>query len=366
MKDRLFTFNFKSIQIPTAFILSLLVIFSIEAFVYYRKEISLDWLSLLVSEKYSIISERNGNDYPQIVVFGDSQIFHVNPGAVAEAFNLDESKVINLSWPFFGAEAYEYVWYTYINKNKPPDFIIMNFSPTYVAQNTDKLLSQTDPVIRNRMYLISSPRVLIPLLWRDKSYESLYDYVIYLSSPPSLRHSEHLNLQLKSFILNGHLLNPSVEDSRRINEQKSIGSFTIYNQESLEEKNHIETKMLVTKYLGEMKSEPDPIVLKRFENFLSATQSTGTQVILLNGPLSPLFKDLFTEAGALKSYNLVIKEWESKHQNFHAIQPYLYELNNDSFGDPGHVNRKGNLLHQVNYIQQLTEFIRFYHSNNKY
>ena len=96
--------------------------------------------------------------------------------------------------------------------------------------------------------------------------------------------------------------------------------------------------------------------VQAFDRFLTLANDAGTTVLMIGCPLTPVLKAKYDDAGAMAAYEKLIADWEQRHPNFHALEPLAPVYPLDNFGDPGHVNVRGDQLFQQQYAASLRAY----------
>lgn len=333
-------------RFPWAAVVAALLIVVGEAAIFRYREAFTWALFQTVLDKRAIMEDRQAED---VVIAGDSRLFHVRPEVVAEALGPDV-RVVNYSWPFFGTEAYEYFLNGYMSRKAPPRALIVNFPVSIMAQPEEQIHRSRNPLVTNRMFLFLPPGALLRDLARDRNWGTLWDYVKFLATPPSLKYRDRLCKHLRFLRDQGTVAAFDAEDQRRVDEFRAGGAFRIYlTQRFNPEKDVAEFE----KFYGPIRPGQSPAAMATFERFLERTGELGIPVLIMNSPDSEALRRLWKDRGVLPVFEETVAGWQRRWPHLMVAEPVASSLPDGGFGDPAHVNAEGEELHRKMYRSQL-------------
>jgi hypothetical protein len=324
-----------------AALMALLLILAGELAIHALRD-RVNWaLFITVKDKAELLAEPEPDD---IAIIGDSRLFHVRPAAVQQALGEDR-RVRNYAWPLFGIEGFDYFLHAYLHEKGRPRAFLLSFMPNHIAQKPDTLFLQPDPVVTNRAYILLPTATLLPDLVRDERWWIVGDYIKFMATPPSMKYRDRIREHLRT-LWSAHRFHAfDDEDKRRVREFREEGAFTIYKDFQFTP----EIRKNFLELYGPLTNRGNEAVVKRMEQFLAETRELGIPVILMNGPLSESWQEIYEREGVLASYDQMVGRWQSEFPNVIVLEPKFQVLPDKYFGDPGHVNSHGEALHREFY-----------------
>jgi hypothetical protein len=337
-------------RIPFAAVVAVVCIILIEAVAIQRHILRLeDPISAAVSAKRARLT--SGTQKDDIVVFGSSRIFSVKPKTVSNAWD-GKARVTNYAWPDMGMQSYEAMFRAYTHYNPPPRFVLVDSRIELISMRQE----------HNSMLQLASNRVrayrlipAIPLLKyaADRRYGNLmWHRFEYLLTPPSAHYQRPIVDGLRS-VAAGRGWPPVSSDYERITEAyQREGAFRMFEDRTVTP----DEMATFEKSYGPFVCYDNREEVQAFDRFLTLANDSGTTVLMIGCPLTPVLKTKYDDVGATAAYEKLIAEWQQRHANFHALEPLAPVYPMDNFGDPGHVNVRGDQLFQEQYESSLRAY----------
>lgn len=343
--------RFRRAHLPLGAIVTLLIVLAVEAGVHFNHHRMFDVSFLSTRWKRALLTDRSLHD--DVVIFGDSRFFHIDPAVVAAALaeEGEQLTVTNLTWPYYGAEAFPWTLESYLHYRPEPRLILVNIMPNYIGFPVEHSRVSDAPAERDRLYSSLPARTLVPILIREGRRDLLRDYVAFSIMPPTLKYRWQLLRHVRGrFVEDYELIYNARENLRRVPELRETGAFVLHSQVGPPEDGFREPYL---ELFGPMSPDVDPEVRRLLESFLERAAERGIPVLLMNAPLPQAAYELDEELSIKAAYEELVAEWQSQFPNLIVVEPLLDPLPHRYFGDFGHLNLDGDAVHREMYREAL-------------
>lgn len=334
---------------PVAAIGAVLVVLLFELFIQTNRSRFEDGIEANLHAKRDIM--RSGTVRDDVAIFGDSKFFSVRPDVVSTAIGA-HTQASNYSWPFMGIEAYDAMLRTYLLYKPAPKLILVNARPEMTGMPERCNAMDAAPAHRVRAYEALPLRTLWETIVLDKSWYLLWDRIAYALQPPSAQHKKTVWPAVKRLIRGRGWPLPTEDYVRMTSDFNATGAFLMHRKREVPKAEVLDLEKLLGPYgVYENKRQ-----VAAFERFLTRAEDAGTTVLMLGVPMAPPLHQRFEAVGANAGYLRLTNSWQQRFANFRVLEPLLYTYPLDHFGDPGHVNFKGDAQFQKDYASALKSF----------
>jgi hypothetical protein len=331
---------------PIALLCAVLLIICFELFVYQNRARFEDGIEANLHAKRDIMC--NGSVLDDVAIFGDSKFFSVRPDVVNTALG-GHHQVTNYAWPFMGIEAFDAMLHTYLNHKKAPKIILLDARPELVGMPERANAMAAEPTHRVRAYEALPWRELLAAIRADDNWYLLWDRVAYAMQPPSAAHKLPVWQAVRSLVRGRGWPTPTDDYLRMTGDFQETGAFLMHRKREVNESEVRELEKMLGPY-GVYRSQK---LIDSFDRFLTRAGDAGTTVLMLGIPLPPPLNDRLDQVGAYQGYRGLTDQWAKRHPNFHVVEPLFRSYPIENFGDPGHLNLRGNERFQKDYADTL-------------
>lgn len=333
----------RRVSFPAAAIAATAAILFAEILIAENRAAFLDDVYPITASKLDWI--KHGKENPDVLIFGDSRYFNIDPALVSESLGGASTK--NVSWPAYGIDGFHLTLETYLSNHEPPEIIITHLPPDALSMKSEVMLLGQDQFSLDRAFFMVPGRQIIRLFASEGKWNLVWQAIEFQLNPPSVKYRRGIIGAARMLVTGGNWRPANQE--LWYEQYDETEAFVLFEEQTVPP----ELLGVFAKFYDPFELYAEPAVLARYEQFLDMTRDRGIAVVLLNTPMPEMIAYHYEERGILTGYRDYIEELAAKYPNLLVLDPVTEVYPDTELADFGHVNRAGDARFREDYAARL-------------